>query len=112
MSLSRRIDHHRPIKYAETQARLVAPFDIQRQPDGKRIMFVVTGNCPACGGLMKKELSYGISGSGSKGVFADRFQLAVPAQVTLYCECGHLHADKPASAADDGCGRYWKIDLT
>ena len=31
---------------------------------------------------------------------------------TMYCECGHLHPDKPATATDDGCGRYWQIDLT
>jgi hypothetical protein len=108
----RRIDHHRSIKYAETQARLDAPFDVQRLPDGKRFKYVVTGNCPACGGLMTKEFPYGISGGGTKGIFGDPPPPAASAQVTLYCECGHFHADKPASATDDGCGRYWKIDLT
>jgi hypothetical protein len=112
MPWGRRIDQHRSINYAETQERLDVPFDVQRQPDGKRVKYVVTGNCPACGGLMTKEFSYGISGNGSKGMFADRREPAIPSQVTLYCECGYFHAEKPAGAIDDGCGRYWKIDLT
>jgi hypothetical protein len=104
----RRIDHHRLIKYAATQQVPDTPFEVQRMPD----RVVVTGNCPACGGLMTKEFPYGIGGTGTKGLFHGRSGPVVPAKATMYCECGHVHPDKPADAIDDGCGRYWRIDLT
>lgn len=112
MPWGRGIDHHKSIKYAETEERLTVPFTVEREADGKRAKFVVTGNCPACGGLMTKEFSYGISGTGTKGLFRASSDPAVPATTTLYCECGHVHPDKPASAIDDGCGRFWPINLT
>lgn len=116
MPWGRRIDHHKSIKYAETEERLTVPFTVTREADGKRVKFVVTGNCPACGGLMTKEFSYGIGGTGTKGASHGSSlpgpPVAPPTATTLYCECGHLHADKPASATDDGCGRFWRIDLS
>ena len=113
MQWGRRIDHHRPIRYAETRVLLEAPFMVTREADGTRARFVVTGNCPACGGLMTKEFSYGVGGTGTKGRFRGppTTPPPVPSPVTLYCECGHLHPDKPTDAADDGCGRYWLVDL-
>ena len=109
MPWGRRIDHHKSIKYAETQVHLGTPFTVRREASGLRVKFFVSGNCPACGGLMEKELSYGIAGAkGLRGPSAP----ALPSAITLYCECGHLHPDKPDSAIDDGCGRYWQISLT
>jgi hypothetical protein len=105
----RSIDHHKSIKYAETEARPQVPFAVTRETDGHRVSFLVSGNCPACGGLVTKEFSYGIAGT--KG-FRGPATPTVPATATLYCECGHVHPDKPASAIDDGCGRFWRIDLT
>jgi hypothetical protein len=103
------IDQHKPIKYAETEERLSVPFTVRREAVGSRVKFVVSGRCPACGGLMTKEFAYGIAGAkGYRGPAAP----TVPATATLYCECGHVHPDKPASATDDGCGRFWRIDLT
>jgi hypothetical protein len=61
---------------------------------------------------MTKEFSYGIGGTGTKGLFRGPSDPALPTTATLYCECGHLHPDKPASAVDDGCGRFWRIGLT
>jgi hypothetical protein len=88
---------------------LTVPFTVQRKVEGARFKFIVSGNCPACGGLTTKEFSYGIAGS--KG-FRGPSTPTLPTAVTLYCECGHVHPDKPASATDDGCGRFWRIDLT
>ena len=106
-----RIDHHRSIKYAETEERLTVPFTVRREADGARLRLVLSGNCPACGGLMTKEFSYGIAGTGTKG-FRSPPSPVLPSMATLYCECGHLHPDKPADATDDGCGRFWRVDLT
>ena len=61
---------------------------------------------------MSKEFAYGIGGSGPKGPLGPAGPATVPAKATLYCECGHVHPDRPASATDDGCGRFWRIDLT
>jgi hypothetical protein len=104
---TRAIDQHRPISYAETEARVTVPFAVHRQVDGKRVTLVASGHCPACGGLTTKEYPYGIPGT--KGPAAP----PVPGKAaTMYCECGHLHPDKPDAAPDNGCGRFWKIDLT
>jgi len=111
MPWSRRIDHHKSIKFAETEEHLTVPFTVRREADGRRVKFVVIGNCPACGGLMTKEFSYGIGGIGAKGLFRGPSTPIVPTMTTLYCECGYLHPDKPASSIDDGCGRFWRIDL-
>jgi hypothetical protein len=105
----KRIDQHKSIAYAETEERLTVPFTVRRGTDNGRVTFHVSGHCPACGGMMTKEFSYGIVGI--KG-YGQPSGPAVPAATTLYCECGHVHADKPANATDDGCGRYWLIDLT
>jgi hypothetical protein len=101
------IDQHRSISYAETEVQVTAAFTVERHLDGSRVMFAVSGHCPACGGLTTKEYSYGIPGiKGPAGP-------PVPAKpTTMYCECGHLHSNKPATATDDGCGRFWKINLT
>lgn len=114
MQWGRRIDHHRPISYAETEILLATAFTVTREADGKRVRFIVTGNCPACGGLMTKEFPYGVGGTGTKGGFRrpPTTPPADPCPVTLICECGHLHPDKPADATDDGCGRFWLVDLT
>jgi hypothetical protein len=105
----RSIDHHKSIRYAETEERLTVPFAVSREAEGGLVKFVASGNCPACGGWMTKELSYGIPGT--KG-FRRGPTPGDPGTATLICECGHVHPGKPAGAADDGCGRYWPIDLT
>jgi hypothetical protein len=105
---ARTIDHHKSISYAETEVTVTVPFTVDRHPGGRRVTFTVSGHCPACGGLTTKEFSYGIAGT--KGPSTPPVTPVEPA--TVYCECGHLHPDKPPAATDDGCGRYWQIDLT
>lgn len=107
----RSIDYHKSIKYAETEERLRVPFTVTREADGHHVSFLVSGHCPACGGLMTKEFSYGVGGTGAKG-FRGPTGPAAPTTATLYCECGRVHPDRPAGATDDGCGRFWRIDLT
>jgi hypothetical protein len=37
--------------------------------------------------------------------------VAVPGEVTVFCECGHVHPDRPPDALDAGCGRFWVVEL-
>lgn len=108
----KRIDQHQAIPYAETKIAVLAgtPFTVTRRTDGKREAFVVSGTCPACGGSMSKEFPAGVGGSGTKGG-SKRKPVVAAERETIYCECGRLHPDRPDSATDDGCGRYWDVDL-
>ncbi|QXJ22963.1 hypothetical protein AGRA3207_004049 [Actinomadura graeca] len=49
---------------------------------------------------------------GVKGVFRHR-RAAPPAprEVTICCDCGHMHADRPEGAFDKGCGAFWLVEL-
>lgn len=107
----KQIDQHKAIPYAETKVGvpMETPFSVTRQANGKRETFVVSGTCPACGGSMSKEFSVGVGGSGTKGGW--KHQPAATEPEIVYCECGRLHPDRPDGATDDGCGRYWDVDL-
>jgi hypothetical protein len=47
----KQIDQHKAISYAETKVMVPVgtPFTVTRWADRKRVIFVVTGTCPACG---------------------------------------------------------------
>jgi hypothetical protein len=103
------IDHHSDnLKYAEAEIPVPAdkPFTVQRGPEGKGL--TVTGPCPACGGLTSTDFSHGIGGT--KGFRGPR-PSPIRSPITVFCECGHVHADRPADATDRGCGRYWTVDI-
>ena len=106
---NRTIDHHKSIRYAEVKERITDPFAVRREADGTQVKFVASGVCPACGGRMTKEFPYGVIGS--KGIRKSSAAV-VPPTAPMFCECGHVHPGRPAGATDDGCGRYWDIDLT
>jgi hypothetical protein len=105
------IDHHRTVKYveAEVDAPAARQFTAVWAADGSSV--AVTGPCPACGGRTATEFSTGIGGS--KGLRGPNRHAAYKLQspVTLFCECGHAHDDRPADALDRGCGRFWLVDL-
>lgn len=85
-------------------------FTVTWSPDGRKA--AVAGPCPACGARTETDFSPVIGGT--KGFFQLRRLVAVPAlrsPLTLYCECGHVHADRPADAIDKGCGRFWTVSL-
>jgi hypothetical protein len=108
----KRIDRHKAIPYAETKVvvPMGMPFTVTSKADGKREILTISGTCPACGGSMSKEFSVGVGGSGTKGGRKHRLPAAAESE-TIYCECGRLHPDRPDGATDDGCGRYWDVDL-
>lgn len=104
-------DHHKPVTYVETEtgAQNAGQFTATWTPDGRSVK--VVGSCPACGGTTSAEFSLGIAGSkGFRGISAPRPPV-LPSPVTLYCECGHAHSERPPDALDKGCGRFWLVDL-
>lgn len=104
-------DHHRAVAYVETEAdaQNAGQFTARWTPDGRSVQ--VSGHCPACGGTTGTEFTPGIAGSkGFRGLSAPRPPL-LPSPVTLYCECGHVHSERPPDALDRGCGRFWPVYL-
>ena len=102
--------HKNSLSYVETEVD--APADGQFRatwdPDGRTV--VITGPCPACGGRTASEFSPGMGGT--KGFLrAKPYPRTLPSPVTVFCECGYVHADRPADALDKGCGRFWPTFL-
>lgn len=103
------IDHHKPIHYVEQEVAVAPdkPFEVQRRTEGTGL--TAAGTCPACGGRTNTILPYGIGGT--KGHLGPAGPPQVKSPVTIFCECGHVHSDRPADALDKGCGRFWLIDI-
>jgi hypothetical protein len=93
--------HHRPTPWLLSDYEHRDDFTVASLPDGQG--FLVTGVCPGCGGRIRREWLYG-TGNGYKGVFGRRR--------TLRCNCGNVHADRPAEEHLIGCGAFWTVELT
>jgi hypothetical protein len=105
------IDRHKAVTYVETEAdaQQAGQFTATWTPDGRSV--TVKGHCPACGGTTSAEFTPGLVGSkGIRGISPPRPPV-LPAPVTLYCECGHVHSERPPDAPDRGCGRFWPVYL-
>jgi len=106
------IEHHKAaLHYVETAADRPADgqFTAAWSEDGRSV--TVSGPCPACGGRTATQFSVGIGGTkGLRGEYPPATR-ALPDPVTLLCECGYAHADRPSDAYDRGCGRYWPVHL-
>lgn len=100
------IDHHRELHYVETEFDPQTGFTVTASPDGLE----VSGTCPGCGGWTAMTLEHG-SPEGTKGLFGDKKAGTPSRTATIYCECGHVHADRPADAIDKGCGAFWSVEL-
>ncbi|GAB3154262.1 hypothetical protein GCM10027290_48440 [Micromonospora sonneratiae] len=113
MSTSPRIEHHRPIEYQLTDHRLQdTGFTVSPSSDGRRIE--VAGNCPGCGGHTTITWEYGLP-YGHKGIFSRQNSAPTGKPTgarTVYCDCGHVHANRPPEAWDQGCGAYWQVELS
>jgi hypothetical protein len=105
------IDHHRTVQYAETEVNAPAAgqFTTVWAAGGNSV--TVTGPCPACGGRTTTEFSTGIGGSKALGGHGRPAAHKLPSPVTLFCQCGRAHDERPADAPDRGCGRFWLVDL-
>jgi hypothetical protein len=105
--------HKERVKFAEVEAaaQTAGQFTAQWSNGGRSV--TIKGHCPACGGLTSTDFSMGIGGSkGVRGLDRPRPAILIPSSVTIYCECGHAHDDRPPDAIDTGCGRFWAVHLT
>lgn len=102
--------HANSLAYVETEVNSPADgqFKAEWAPGGRTV--TVSGPCPACGGRTATEFSPGIGGSKGFRRPAPHPQ-RLPSPVTLFCECGYAHADRPPGALDKGCGRFWLVVL-
>ena len=104
------IDHHKAIKYVEVEADAPAAGQFTAAWAAHGGSVTVAGPCPACGGRTANEFSPGIAGA--KGFRRRRPAThRLPLPVTLFCECGHAHDERPTEALDKGCGRHWPVYL-
>ena len=97
-------NEHRKIDYAEVETDAVARgirFTVQWADDDEKA--TLTGLCPECRGMTSMEYPAAIPGTRFRGPVIP----ALSSPVTILCECGHPHNDRPADAPDKGCGRYW-----
>jgi hypothetical protein len=103
--------HKNTLAYVEIEVKSPAngEFSAMWAPDGVTVS--VSGPCPACGARTASEYKPGIVGT--KGFRrSPTTPQALRSPVTIYCECGHAHANRPSDALDKGCGRYWLVFLT
>lgn len=107
------VDLHRGrVRFAEIEAPAptAGQFVAKWAADGRRV--TVRGHCPECRGLTSTEFTPGLGGSkGLRGLPKPR-PTQLPSPLTMYCECGHAHEDRPPDALDTGCGRYWSVHLS
>lgn len=99
-------DRHKNVTYAEieTDAQGIT-FSVAWTDDGKKA--TITGHCPECHGRTRTEFPAGIPDTST---FRGPKKIpTLPSPVTVCCECGHIHEDRPAGALDQGCGRYWLL---
>jgi hypothetical protein len=107
------VDLHRGrVRFAavEAAAQTAGQFTAEWAADGRSV--TVRGHCPECRGLTSTEFTRGLVGSkGFRGSTRPR-PTQLPSPLTVYCECGYAHEDRPPDALDTGCGRYWWVHLS
>jgi hypothetical protein len=102
--------HDFDVQYVERDlGEVAAEFTQTTAPDGKGV--VVKGKCPQCSGDTATEYSWGVPGTGSKGLFTKRAKEVPDVLRTevLFCECGYVHPNQPADPVFLGCGASWRV---
>lgn len=105
------IESHRPVDFTvqEFDGPIVG-FVVNRADDGRQ--YHVAGKCPRCQGRTTATWPVG-TGIGHKGLFspARPRRDADDGLRTVFCDCGHAHANRPDSAVFQGCGAHWRVAL-
>lgn len=102
--------HDFDVQYLERDlGEVAAEFTQTSTADGKSV--VVKGKCPQCSGDTATEYSWGVPGTGTKGVFTKRAKEVPDVLRTevLFCECGYVHPNQPANPVFLGCGASWRV---
>lgn len=102
--------HNNSLAYVEAEAESSADGQFKTTWAAGGGTVTVTGHCPACGGRTATQFSLGIGGTKGFRSPGQRAQ-TLPTPVTIFCECGHAHSDRPPDALDKGCGRFWLVFL-
>ncbi|MEU8041154.1 hypothetical protein [Streptosporangium sp. NPDC049078] len=96
---------HRPVPFTEAEFDGQITFTVAEIDKG----LVVTGNCPGCGARTSTTFSHGTP-QGTKGGLRRKPPVRAT-KVTVYCECGYPHPERPPEVPDTGCGAYWSVDI-
>jgi hypothetical protein len=101
---------HRDIDYAENQVTYAGqPVVAGQGADSDEV--TVTVSCPACNGEFTTDYPRGIP-QGGKGWWSwRRVPEPLSGDLVMYCECGRIHANRPESSGENGCGAYWSVTL-
>ncbi|MFI8928730.1 hypothetical protein ACIG3E_13770 [Streptomyces sp. NPDC053474] len=98
------IDHD-GVTFAEVEFPLQTGFAVVQDEDG----LTVAGLCPQCAARTEMTFVFGTP-QGAKGL-SRRARQTQLRRVTMYCECGYWHGDRPPESPDTGCGAYWSVDI-
>ena len=101
---------HRDIDYAENLVTYAGqPVVTGQGPNCDEV--TVTVSCPACNGEFATDYPRGIP-EGRKGLWPwGKVPSTLTGDVVMYCECGRIHAKRPDSSGENGCGAYWSVTL-
>ncbi|GGZ34291.1 hypothetical protein [Streptomyces poonensis] len=95
----------------ETAVRPDDRFDVVRSDDGR--WYTVTGLCPTCRATVVFRVAYGVLGP-SKRLWGRDPHRPEPltGSVTVFCQCGYPHAERPPESPDTGCGAFWDVPVS
>jgi hypothetical protein len=91
----------------ETQPPTDEPFTVTRSEDGR--WYTVKGACPTCRAATVFRVAHGVLGPAKWGR-RDRPEPLTGA-ITVYCQCGYPHAERPPESPDTGCGAFWDVPV-
>lgn len=99
---------HQPTPFQETEVRPDASTVVRRSADGR--WYTVTGDCPTCRAATVFRVAHGVLGPAKGGRRRTRpAPLAGP--ITVVCQCGYPHPERPPESPDSGCGAFWDVPV-
>lgn len=101
-----------PFHEHETTVRADDAFDVARSTDGR--WYKVTGPCPTCRATTAFRVAHGVLGPsklGRRRRGRERAPEPLTGAITVYCQCGYPHQDRPAESPDSGCGAFWDVPV-
>ncbi|MEV3856589.1 hypothetical protein AB0J38_19960 [Streptomyces sp. NPDC050095] len=95
--------------FQERELAVDGAFEVRRSEDGR--WYTVTGACPMCRATSVFRVAHGVLGP----VKGWRRRRAEPepltGAITVFCQCGFPHPDRPPESPDTGCGAFWDVPV-